>query len=346
MSKVTHNSRLEKRKLRKRKRKKLLFILIPFLLLIAAATVYGASLVNKAQQAVNESYEEDGREGNKSDRRPDNVDPSEDNVSILFIGVDDSEKRNNSEHALSDALILATLNKEDHSVKMVSIPRDSYVYVPEVGYKTKITHAHSYGGSNATMETVEELLDVPVDYFVRLNFNAFVDVIDALGGITVDVPYELYEQDSNDVKGAIHLLPGEQTLNGEEALALARTRKYDNDIERGKRQQQILKAIMDKVLSANSLLKYNSAIEAVGDNMSTNMKFDQMKSLLSYATSSDFDIDSFSLEGSDLWTDAYYWQLNEQDLVDKQQLLKDHLQLNQNDTSTNSNHSETATQAN
>src|SRR5699024_7653135 len=117
-----------------------------------------------------------------------------------------------------------------------SIPRDSYVYIPEVGYEDKINHAHAFGGHRATIDAVENLLDIPVDYWVKLNFNAFVDVIDAIDGIDVEVPYEFTESNSDDKRDSIHLFPGKQLVDGEEALALARTRKLDNDIERGKRQ--------------------------------------------------------------------------------------------------------------
>src|SRR5699024_5353757 len=126
---------------------------------------------------------------------------------------------------------------------------DSYVYIPEVGYNTKINHAHAYGGPRATSKAVEELLAIPIDYYVRINFEAFMDVVDALDGITVDVPYEFREQDSQDRANKIHLNPGVQKLDGEEALALARTRKLDNDIERGKRQQEIVKALIDRAVS-------------------------------------------------------------------------------------------------
>ena len=126
------------------------------------------------------------------------VDPKEDSVSILIMGVDDSKERNFGDATRTDALILATFNVNDKSVKMVSIPRDSYVYIPEEKKKDKITHAHAFGGTEATIETVEELFDIPVDYFFKVNFNAFIDVVDALGGITVDVPITFTEQDSND----------------------------------------------------------------------------------------------------------------------------------------------------
>ncbi|MDL4838898.1 LCP family protein [Aquibacillus rhizosphaerae] len=327
MSKKNLDSRVEKLKSNK-KRKKLLFILVPIIVFLTATSAYAYTVMNKAENAITNSYEDDGRD--KSELREKEVDPTEDHVSILFIGVDDSEHRseNGGSSSLSDALILATLNKDLNSVKLLSIPRDSYVYIPEVDKFDKITHAHSFGGPKATIETVENFLEVPVDYYVKLDFHAFIDVIDALNGVTINVPYELYEMDSNDTKNAIHLLPGEQLLNGEEALALARTRKLDNDIERGKRQQDIIKAIMDKSLSASSILKYDEIIQAVGDNMSTNMNFDQMKGFISYGTSGSLDIETLNLKGSDLWTDRYYYQIDEQDLEQKKQSLQEHLDLN------------------
>ncbi|WP_117149366.1 LCP family protein [Paraliobacillus zengyii] len=330
MSKSDNNIRSERRKRNKKskKRKRILFILVPLALLLIGSTVYAVNLVNKAETTAANSYESDGRE--KSELRDEAVDPSEDHVSILFIGVDDSEHReeNNSGASRSDALILATLNKDDSSVKLLSIPRDSYVYIPEVGYEDKITHAHAFGGATATIETVENLLDIPVDYYVRLNFNAFVDVVDELGGITFDVPYEFYESNSADEKNAIHLFAGEQELDGEEALAIARTRKLDNDLERGKRQQEVIKAIANKATSLSSVFKYDNVIEAVGDNMSTSLTFDQMKSFISYGTSGDLDIETLNLTGNDMMlNEIYYFGLDDTVLEENKQILQEHLDL-------------------
>ncbi|GAE95158.1 cell envelope-associated transcriptional attenuator LytR-CpsA-Psr [Gracilibacillus boraciitolerans JCM 21714] len=228
----------------------------------------------------------------------------------------------------SDALILATLNKDDSSVKMLSIPRDTYVYVPERDMNTKINHAHAYGGVKATIETVEEFLDIPVDYYVSMNFNAFIDVVETLNGINVNVEKEIQEQNSKDEPNAIHLQPGDQLLNGEEALAYARTRKIDNDIERGKRQQEIMKAIADKATSVKSVLKYDDLIEAVGDNMKTNMTFDEIKGLTSYLGNGKLNIETNILEGEDSYIDGvYYFQANEQSVANIQTELKNHLDL-------------------
>ncbi|MBP1969379.1 LCP family protein required for cell wall assembly [Virgibacillus natechei] len=319
-------TRTVKRKRRRKIRKRAFFILIPLIALLGVS-IYGGYLYIKADSVLSDSYEDDGRD--KSALRDAQVDPTEDNVSILIMGIDENDTRDNAESALTDALMLATLNKEDNTVNIVSIPRDSYVHIPEVGYEDKINHAHSFGGTKATVETVENLLDIPVDYNVKVNFNGFVEIVDALDGIEVEVPYTFSESNSTDQGEDIHLVEGEQTLDGEEALALARTRKLDNDIERGKRQQDIITAMMDKAISVNSLLNYGDILDAVGDNMSTNLTFGEMKSFISYATNdNDLDIETHTLKGTDYQPGStYYWQLDQFALGETQSMLKNHLDI-------------------
>lgn len=293
--------------------------------LLICATAYGVYIAKQAKHAIDSAHEElEGRD--ISALRDAKVEPIHDNVSVLFVGVDDSENRGQgSENSRSDALILATLNNKTKTVKMLSIPRDSYVYIPSVEHKDKITHAHAYGGTLSTIDTVEQLLDVPIDYYVRMNFNAFIDVVDALGGIEAEVPYKLHEKDEFD-RNAINLEPGLQHLNGSQALALARTRKQDSDIERGKRQQEILTAIINKVSSVGSITKYDDVIKALGDNMKTNMTFSEMKSFLSYLTQGMPRIDSLTLEGTDdMSTGVYYYKLNQESVDEVSETLNNHL---------------------
>src|SRR5690625_362684 len=146
-------SRLDVKAPKRRLRRRIKFVLIPLLLAFFAVVGYGAYLYSKADSALTDAYEDDGRE--KSDLRDEYVDPKFDNVTVLLMGIDENEKRAARETARTDALILATLNKDAKSVKLLSIPRDSYVYIPEVGYEDKINHAHAFGGTNAAIETVE-----------------------------------------------------------------------------------------------------------------------------------------------------------------------------------------------
>lgn len=311
--------------------------------MLISLTAYGLYLHKKAETAAGNAFEMIG-DREKSKLRDEAVKPLEDNVSILFVGIDDSEERDQGDsNSRSDALMLATLNNKSKTVKLVSIPRDSLVYIPEVGYEDKINHAHAYGGTRASIETVEELFEIPVDYYVKMNFDAFIDVVDALGGIEAEVPYTLLEKDQFD-RNTVQLEPGFQKLDGREALALARTRKQDNDLERGKRQQMILQSIMKEAASASSFTKYGDVIDAVGDNMKTDMTFEEMKSFFAYIKDGSPRVDTIQLNGTDdMSTGVYYWSLDQESLEETRDILKQHLGIAGDSSSYTDSGSDTAT---
>lgn len=339
------NRKLHRKEQSSRRRKILKITAILSVSLLICLSVFGIWLVKKAEFAANNAYTADGRD--KSDLREEQVEPLNDNISILFIGIDDSAARNqSSDNIRSDALVLATLNNADKSIKLVSIPRDTYAYIPDSGREDKITHAYAYNGPRSTIESVEGLLDVPVDYYMTLNFDAFVDVVDALGGIRAEVPYDMKEKDETDSHNAIELEEGIQQLNGSEALALARTRYYDNDIERGKRQQMILESIMDKALSAGSITRYGNVIEAVGDNMETNLTFRDMQAFFEYAKTGKPDVETLTVEGyDDMSTGIYYYMPDEESLEELQDILQSHLGLKPDTSNLSLNSDELAEQA-
>ncbi|GHH97463.1 LCP family protein [Neobacillus kokaensis] len=320
---INRQSYIQNQKKKKRRLKRWVWFVAPILILLLGAGAYAGTLYKKAESVMNKSYKPIERDSARA--KPLTIDKT----SILLIGVDDSDKRKNNGPARSDALMLATFNKTDKSVKLLSIPRDSYVHIPEKDIYTKINHAHAYGGVKLTLETVEELLDVPVDYYVKMNFNAFIDIVNALDGITVDVPYTFSEQDSKDRAKAITLEKGVQNLDGEQALAFARTRKMDSDIQRGERQQQIMKAIVTKAASVKSLGNYTDVMEAVGKNMTTDLTFDQMKSFLGYLQAgNNLNIETFSLAGQDSYINSvYYYQLDQTKLEETKKILQDHLHV-------------------
>lgn len=319
MTKSRRASVIKRRK--KRRRRIFFFFTIPLLAVVLGTTTYGAILLKKAASVVDQSYEQIDRETNL------NVNPKKDNIAILFLGVDDSDVRGFQEGSRTDAMLLATFNAKEKSVKMLSIPRDSYVYIPSKGINSKINHAHAWGGVKSSLETVEQLLDIDIHYYVKVNFNAFIEVVDALNGIEVEVPYAVSEFNSQDEHDQIQLQPGLQNLNGEEALALARTRKLDNDIERGKRQQEILKAILNKSLSVSSISKYTDVMDAVGDNMALNISFSELTAFINYAAAgTNLQIDTINIAGEDMYLDGtYYYKLNEQSLEETKLILKNHL---------------------
>lgn len=316
---------------KKSKRKKLFFfLLLPFLILSSAVVAYGYNIYSTAQESLENSFEDvERKQEGVSNLRADTVDPVEDNVSILIIGIDESEEREKEQYYRSDALLLATFNKKENNIKLLSIPRDSRVYVPEVGYETKINHAHFYGGPKATIETVEEFLNVPVDYYVSINFKAFMDVIDVIGGIDFNVPYDISEINAKGQRNKVVIEKGYQHLDGEQALALARTRKQDTDFNRGQRQQEIIKTVAKKLASSSSVLKIDDIIEAVGNNMKTNLTFNNITSFLSYGMSTNLSIETLNLlgDGGKMDDGLWYYNVDEESRSIAEKELRRHLNL-------------------
>lgn len=231
---------------------------------------------------------------------------------LLINGVD-IRSGNLNEAANADVIMLATFNPQTMKLSLNSIPRDTYIPVTCRGQKDKITHSGS-GGINCTIESIENAFDIEIDYYVKLNFYAVVDLVDAIGGIDVDVPITFTEQDSHDNADAIHLEAGEnQHLNGEEALALARHRKtlLRGDIDRGINQQIVIEGILRKLASGKIVTSVDNLLSVVGDNVQTNMSPQNMYSLFSlltnlgsnsrYGDMSALNIQSHTLEGTDLY---------------------------------------------
>ncbi|WP_144613023.1 LCP family protein [Bacillus cereus] len=289
----------------KKKTKIIISVILFFFILGGGYTWF---LVNKASSAVRNAAHDLAR-GDKSDLRDKAVKPITNNVSVLIMGVDESDVRGKEygEAIRTDALLLATFNKDSKTVKLLSIPRDTYAYIPVEKKKDKITHAHAYGstkngkdgGPQASIDAVEKLLNVPVDYFVKFNFKSFMKIVDDLGGIEVDVPVEFTEQDSNDTADAIHLKKGVQKLNSEEALALARTRHIDSDAMRGQRQQLVIEAILKKLTNVGSVTKVGNIIDDINGQFVTNLTFDDMLSFYKYG--SDSEIEKLQLQGEDCY---------------------------------------------
>ncbi|AIE78275.1 LytR family transcriptional regulator [Bacillus sp. JAS102] len=332
----------------KKSKKKIKIIISVILFFLIVGGGYTWFLVNKASSAVRNAAHDLAR-GDKSDLRDKAVKPITNNVSVLVMGVDESDVRGKEygEAIRTDALLLATFNKDSKSVKLLSIPRDTYTYIPVEKKKDKITHAHAYGstkngkdgGPQASIDAVEKLLNVPVDYFVKFNFKSFMKIVDDLGGIEVDVPVEFTEQDSNDNADAIHLKKGVQKLNSEEALALARTRHIDSDAMRGQRQQLVIEAILKKLTSVGSVTKVGNIIDDINGQFVTNLTFDDMLSFYKYGA--DSSIEKLQIQGDDCYMEkgddtcsksagggrTYYYNPDKKELAKVTNDLRTHLGL-------------------
>ncbi|MCW9133939.1 LCP family protein [Bacillus paramycoides] len=302
---------------------KIKLVLLTLLVFLIVGGTYMYSQFNKFND---KTYRELER-GRKSMKRENKISPLKDNISILIIGEDNSATREGEygKNARSDALMLATINKEDGSINLVSIPRDTRVYIPIKEKKDKIAHAHAFGGVDSTINTVENFLDIPVDYYLKFNFDSFLNLIDTIGGIDVDVPITFTEQDSQDQANAIHLEKGYQHLNSEQALALTRTRHIDSDFMRGQRQQLVIEAIGKKLLTINSLSKFNSILDKVSPHTSTNLTTSNILSIASTMMGKSVEINKQQIKCSDMYINGIYYAQPDTESV--QQISRDLKQI-------------------
>lgn len=241
--------------------------------------------------------------------------------SALIIGVD-SEKENlkNSTSFNGDSLILMTFNPNTSNATILSIPRDTYVPIACLKNKYGKINSSSWYGTDCMIKTIENLTDIKIDYWVKINFKGVVEMVDTLGGIEVDVPYTFCEQDSNRTwgKNTIFLKKGLQTLNGEQALALSRHRKisedhhkyctdeylkytYINDFVRGQSQQLVVNGILNSIKKTNSLKKIYSLLNVIENNIETNVNKDDILSsynMLKKVVSISTDIKSMDFVGT------------------------------------------------
>lgn len=187
--------------------------------------------------------------------------------SVLMLGVDERE----GDSGRSDTMIVLTVNPNNNSVKMLSIPRDTMTEIVGKGKEDKINHAYAFGGVQMSVDTVENFLDIPIDYYVKINMEGFKDIIDTVGGINIENDLAFKVEAFSFPAGKIH-------LNGEEALAFIRMR-YDDpngDFGRQERQRQVIQAVIKEGASISSLSKAPDIFQAIGSNVKTNLTFEEM----------------------------------------------------------------------
>ena len=187
----------------------------------------------------------------------------------------------------SDVNIVITVNPKTHQVLLTSIPRDTYVQLSgTTGYKDKLTHAGIYGVEKS-ISTIEELLDIEINYYFKVNFTSVIDIVNTLGGVNVYSEYSFTSMDGYNYK------KGYNYVNGEQALSFVRERKTFalGDIQRGKNQQAMIEALIRKCISPDIISKYSSLLDSVNGKFATNMPVSRLMNLV-----------KMQLEGNYKWT--------------------------------------------
>lgn len=208
-----------------------------------------------------------------------------------------------SETSRSDVNIIAVVNPTTHQILLVTTPRDSYVplYGPDVdqGAMDKLTHAGVYG-IETSMETLGELYETDINYFVRLNFTSLIDIVEILGGVDVYSEYEFTTGPESGCEVDVH--KGLNHFNGVEALAFSRERHNleDGDNQRGRNQQAVITGLLKKVISPTILLRAGSLMEQVSKDVEMNVTQDQLNALIrnQLKTNAKWYIQSIDLTGT------------------------------------------------
>ncbi|MHC5247702.1 LCP family glycopolymer transferase [Enterococcus sp. LJL90] len=274
-------------------------------LLVAFIGVVGvaAKIYYDVKSSANDTYasaersttlrEETGTTAEISEQEP---------FSVLLLGID-TGALGRDEQGRSDTMILATVNPQLGQTTMISLERDTYTEIVGHGTTEKLNAAYAYGGVAMAMDTVESLLSVPVDHYITINMAGLEELVDAVGGITVNNSFTFDYEGTNFSIGTIN-------LNGEDALKYSRMR-YDDpngNYGRQERQRKVIAAIAQKVLSLSGVTEYQSILNAISSNMTTDFTFDEMTSIALNYRNSFTNIVGDQLQGTGFMQDGVSYQ--------------------------------------
>ncbi len=220
---------------------------------------------------------------------------------VLYLSGIDTRSSYLPSRSLSDVNIILAVNPNTRDILMIHIPRDYYVQVHGTsGLKDKLTHSGTIGGIELSMQTIEDLLEIEIPYYLRVNFNAVVNLVDAIDGITIDsdVDYSF----SCWTNRSCVFYPGSNNVGGVCALAFARERHAysTGDRHRGENQEQVISKIIDKITSSSALINnYNNILNALDGTFQTNLTTDEITSLVKMQLNDmrSWHIKSFNVDG-------------------------------------------------
>ena len=320
-------------------------IFIFFIVLIGAAGIIAVKVLSDVNDTMNKVYQDvdtidmrnsdvpgetegeeiDGRKNEKGSGKITTEDLMKDAkpIAILLIGADTGDLGRTSTNGLSDTLIYCVLNPNTQKLTMLSIPRDTYTEIVGRGTRAKINSAYSYGGASMCINTVQNLLGLPIDAYAAVNFYGFQQIINAIGGITVENEFAFSQDEYYFPEGTL-------TLNGAEALAYCRMRYQDpeGDFGRSRRQRDVVSIAAKKILSMSGALNYNELLKAIGDNLLTNISMDTALDLMDQYGSCLNNIESMdTLKGTSNNDNGWIYILDQQNLAEVSAHLREELEL-------------------
>lgn len=292
--------RVQQERRRRAVKRTALAVALALVACVAAYAVWFYASLHGAERAMNQHPEIDERLSQAlTARRPQQP------FNILLLG---SDNRPGEEDARADTIIVARVDLQKNKVWMLSIPRDTHVVIPGYGER-KINAAHFYGGPALAVDTVEQFLGIEINHYIGVNFAGFQKIVDALGGVWIDVDVEIDDPKaaSHGSYKAYHIDPGYQLLDGEHALTYVRSRNFpDGDFTRMRHQQAFFKALAEQATRFSNVLKIPALVRAVSKEVSTDMSLSQLADVAMALK----DVGAENLETATVpgeWRSPYVW---------------------------------------
>ncbi|GAA0468435.1 LCP family protein [Alkalibacillus silvisoli] len=312
------SSRMEKKKKTKGKRKGLKITLSIIGVLVLLIGGYGLYLYNQLSDTVSSMYtplESDQEKREEVENRL----QDRDTINVLLLGIDSRE----GDTGRSDTIVFASLNPDTNEMLMFSIPRDTRVEIPGRGMD-KINHAYAFGGSDLAVQSVENFLDTTIHFYSHVNMEGLQDGVDALGGVSVN-------NNMAFTQGGYEFPEGELHLSGSEALEFSRMRSEDprGDLGRNDRQQMIIDAMVQEVMSFDSFTRIDNVLEAAGDNVETNMQMNEMRQLfMNYRGTRDETVREEISGSGDRIDGIWYYIVSGEERNRIQNVINNHMEAN------------------
>lgn len=317
-------SRRNKKHNKKRKKggRGCLWFFLILLLLGVGVLVYGYF---ELRQTTDTIFSDPGEETMRhTSREEQDVNLSGDTpFSVLLMGIDTGDM-GRVDSGRSDTMMVMTVNPNTDRTTLVSIPRDTYTEMVGRGTDDKINHAYAFGGASMAINTVQNFLDIPIDYYVSVNMQGIQQIVDAVGGITLTASSSFSQSGHSFVEGQ------STQMDGEMALAYSRMRKDDGDYARQGRQREVVLATVNKIASFNTILNYQSVLQTMEDNVATNMAFDEMVNVFLNYQDAISNIEEVQINGSGTRMGGVYYEIIPEEEVNSiSQQLRNELEINQ-----------------
>ncbi|MEI3612963.1 LCP family glycopolymer transferase [Pseudogracilibacillus sp. SO30301A] len=292
-----------------RKKPRRLWLKIPVIiviLLVLGVGAYAFSVYNNAKNTVNEKMH-DPVETIDTDLTKEKLKATEP-LNVLLLGIDSED----DQRGRSDAIMVMQLDPKTDAITIVSIPRDTRTEIVGKGIDDKINHAYAFGGAEMSVATVENFLGIDIDYYVSINMDGLVELVDELGTITISNEVAWTDSKYDFPEGIVE-------MNGDKTMSYVRMRKKDpmGDFGRTHRQRKVIEGIINEGASVGSVPKFSGMMDILGTNMSTNMDFDDMKQLFSGYKDTRRNVSEYMIAGSGQKIDGIYYLIVPDEEVQK-----------------------------